>query len=445
MNSTQNTKVSPIQHAMVWFGAGVSIAEILTGTLLAPLGMKKGLIAILLGHLIGGILLYFTGLIGGRTGKSAMEAAAISFGSRGNALFALLNVIQLVGWTAIMVYDGALSAEGIFHADKRIWAVVIGILILVWILLREREFKILSRISAAALFILTIILSVLIFRENASTEITEEALSFGAALELSIAMPLSWFPLISDYTRDAAKPAASSLASALTYSLVSIWMFVIGLGAALFAGTGDIAEILVKAGLGSVGLVIIILSTVTTTFLDAFSAGVSSETFLGAIRGSSADESNIGDSKPHPDSTGTEEINQHLAQKRKTEKVAAAAATILGTVLAILFPMDNITDFLYLIGSVFAPMVAVQLADYYFFYRKNGHSATHGSENGIEAKKAPGQHAIDVAGLFIWLAGFILYRVLMRFDLPCGSTIPDMGITMLLALAIRKLMNTFRS
>ncbi|MCD7869237.1 MAG: putative hydroxymethylpyrimidine transporter CytX, partial [Enterocloster clostridioformis] len=36
-------------NSLIWFGAGVSIAEILTGTYLAPLGFGKGLAAIVLG------------------------------------------------------------------------------------------------------------------------------------------------------------------------------------------------------------------------------------------------------------------------------------------------------------------------------------------------------------------------------------------------------------
>ena len=52
-------------------------------------------------------------------------------------------------------------------------------------------------------------------------------------------------------------------------------MFVIGMGAALFTGESDIAKIMLGAGLGVSAIVIILLSTVTTTFLDAYSAGVS--------------------------------------------------------------------------------------------------------------------------------------------------------------------------
>lgn len=88
-------------------------------------------------------------------------------------------------------------------------------------------------------------------------------------------MPLSCLPLISDYTREAKRPLAATAASALVYGAVSCWMYVIGMGAAIYTGEYDIAQIMVKAGLGVFGLLIVVFSTVTTTFLDAYSAGVS--------------------------------------------------------------------------------------------------------------------------------------------------------------------------
>ena len=57
-------------------------------------------------------MFFFAGLIGGRTGRSAMETVKMSFGQKGGLLFAFLNVLQLVGWTAIMIYDGALAVGG---------------------------------------------------------------------------------------------------------------------------------------------------------------------------------------------------------------------------------------------------------------------------------------------------------------------------------------------
>lgn len=383
-------KTSTFQNGLIWFGAGVSIAEILTGTYFAPLGMGKGILAIVIGHVIGCALFFFAGLIGGRTGLSAMETVKLSFGKKGGLLFALLNVLQLVGWTAIMIYDGALATNGIFETGAWVWCLVIGALILLWILIGITNLGLVNKIAMAALFILTLVLCKVIFFDGTPGDASAfgEAMSFGAAVELAVAMPLSWLPLVSDYTREAEKPFAATAASTLTYGLVSCWMYVIGMGAAIYTGEGDIALIMVKAGLGVAALVILILSTVTTTFLDAWSAGISSESL----------------------------------SKRLSGKWVAVVVTVIGTAAAILFPMDDITDFLYLIGSVFAPMIAVQLADNFILKR---------SSFGL---------AFDWVNLAVWLAGFALYRWLMTVDIPVGSTLPDMLLTMALCAAVRKLL-----
>lgn len=72
------------ENGLIWFGAGVSIAEILTGTYLAPLGMGKGLAAIIVGHIIGCLMLFLAGVIGGKVRKSAMETVKMSFGQKGS-------------------------------------------------------------------------------------------------------------------------------------------------------------------------------------------------------------------------------------------------------------------------------------------------------------------------------------------------------------------------
>ncbi len=104
-------------NGLIWFGAGVSLAEILTGTYFSTLGFGKGFAAIIVGHVIGCVLLFLAGVIGGKSRLSAMETVKSSFGNKGGLFFALLNVLQLVGWTAIMIYDGALAAGGIFSSD----------------------------------------------------------------------------------------------------------------------------------------------------------------------------------------------------------------------------------------------------------------------------------------------------------------------------------------
>lgn len=383
-------RTSVFSNGLIWFGAGVSLAEILTGTYFAPLGFGKAMAAILLGHFIGGIMMFAAGMIGAKERRSAMETVKMSFGEKGSLLFAILNVLQLIGWTSIMIYDGALAADGLLHTGLWIWALVIGALIILWIVIGLTNLGKLNTIAMTALFILSLILFKVIFFGTAVAGpiVDDGSLTFGAAVELAVAMPLSWLPLISDYTREAEKPFAATLVSVLTYSVVSIFMYMIGMGAAIFTGEYDIAQIMVKTGLGVVGLLIIVFSTVTTTFLDAYSAGVSSVSISSKIK----------------------------------EKWAAVVVTIIGTVAAMLYPMDNITNFLYLIGSVFAPMIAVQIADYF-----------------ILKKADAAEKEFQWTNLLIWLIGFTAYRLLMHVDTPVGNTLPDMAITIVLCLIVGKI------
>lgn len=380
----EQKKTSLFENGLIWFGAAVSLAEILTGMSFSSLGLGKGLAAIFIGHVIGCVMLFLAGVIGGKMRLSAMETVKASFGNKGGLLFSILNVLQLVGWTAIMIYDGALAADGVFKTGSWIWCLVIGALIVVWILVGISNLGKINTVAMAALFILTVILcKVIFFSGNVLSASARDAMSFGGAVELSVAMPLSWLPLISDYTRDAEKPVKATAVSAIVYGLVSCWMYIIGMGAAMLTEGSDIADIMVKAGLGVAGLLIIVFSTVTTTFLDAYSAGVSSESIFKKLKG----------------------------------KYVAVAVTVVGTVAAMIFPMDDITDFLYLIGSVFAPMIAVQIAD--FFIIKNDSR----------------DKGFDFINLAVWFVGFVVYRLLMNVDIIVGYTLPDMVITAGLCLA----------
>lgn len=277
---------SVFSNSLIWFGAGVSIAEIVTGTYLASLGMTKGILATVIGHIIGCVLLFLAGIIGAKTKKSSMETVKISFGQKGSIIFSALNVIQLAGWTAIMIYDGAISANGIFNTGKWVWCLVIGVLIILWIIVGISNVEKINVVAMSALFILTIILCKVVFFDNHQmVSVAGDGLTFGAAVELAVAMPLSWLPLISDYTREAEKPVKATAASAIVYGLVSCWMYIIGMGAAIYTQDAGIDQIMLKAGLGIAGLLIIVFSTVTTTYLDAYSAGISSETISHKIKG----------------------------------------------------------------------------------------------------------------------------------------------------------------
>lgn len=392
--STTTSETKLLSHGLLWFGAALSIAEIFTGTLFAPLGFEQGVIAILLGHIIGGLLFFLAGLIGANTRRSAMETVRIGFGHQGASGFALANVLQLIGWTTVMIITGAAATDAILPWGTITWSLIIGGLIILWLVLGYSNLTRLNLVAVGLLFCLTIWLSFIIFDPSSAVvgalQLTDDqGLSFGAAVELAAAMPLSWLPLVSDYTRTAKRPVAATVVSILTYSVVSIWMYVIGLGSAIYAGETDIAAVMLKTGLGLWPLLIIIFATVTTTYLDAFSAGVSFVSIFPNL----------------------------------SEKATAISLTVLGIILAILVPMTEYENFLFLIGSVFTPMIAILFTQYFLL------------------KQDASGRKFYLPNLILWLVGFILYRNVMTYETPLGTTFPVMIVIALLTYIVGRFTN----
>lgn len=383
----KDKKISLLGSGLIWFGAAVSIAEILAGTLIAPLGFEKGVTAIILGHIIGCVLLFLAAFIGAKTEKSAMETVKGSFGQKGSILFSVLNITQLVGWTAVMIIAGAKAASVIFDTPFNIpgtifWSLIIGAFILLWLLVGIKNSSKLNIVAMSALFLSTVVLSAVVFKGSAIGVIG--GLSFGSAVELSVAMPLSWLPLISDYVKIAKEPKKAAAVSTGVYFLTSSWMYIIGLGAAIFTGQSDIAQIMLQAGLGLIGVIIIIFSTVTTTYLDAYSAGMSFTSISNKVR----------------------------------DKWIAIIVCVVGMILAILTPVEQYQNFLYLIGSVFAPMTAILITDFFIL------------------KKDYSNQMVNITNLIIWAIGFVIYRMFMAIDTPVGSTLPVMIVIGILCILV---------
>lgn len=373
-------KTSTRDNALLWFGAAISLAEILSGTLFAPLGAGKGLLAIILGHLIGGALMFGCGVIGAKTGKAAMATTALTFGANGSKWFASLNVLQLLGWTAVMVLTGAQACQVFLPVSLGFWAAVIGAVTVLWLAVGLQDLGKLNQIAMLALLVAGIYLTVR-FLTQPGQPASGGSLSFGAALELAIAMPLSWLPLIADYTSQAKKPKQANAVSVVVYCLTSTWMFAIGLFGAMLTGETTIAGLMKGFGLGIIALLVIILSTITTTFLDVYSAGVSASLLVG-----------------------------------KSRKWLAIAVTVIGTAIAVFVPQSVYADFLYWISAVFVPLAVVQIVAFFLGQRAHG--------------------AWDWPNLGVWVIGVALYRLLLAHVTPLGSTIPVIVIVAGLTLVV---------
>jgi len=395
----EKTTLSGFELFALWFGAAVSMAEIFTGGLLAPLGFEQGLKAILLGHLIGGLILILGGYIGAQSKLPAIMSTRISFGHYGSYLFSLLNVLQLIGWTAVMIISGGRAANelgvALFGFDSiNTWAIAIGIFIGLWIWLGKVGFQKLNVVAVVLLFVLTLILCGVVFKEgNILLAAPTDEMSFGSALELSIIMPLSWLPLISDYTRFAKSRKSGLVGSFMGYFIGSSLMYAIGLAIALYAKDASVGSMMMTLNLGFAALGIVLLSTITTTFLDAYSAGV---TFTNIF-------------------------------PQMSERKIAFSMAVIGLLVAIFTPIEQYETFLYAIGSVFGPLFAILLSDYFIFKKEQ-----------IEPSLS-----LHVGALIVWAIGVGLYYWFMTFDLPLGSTLPTMLATSMIFIITKKVMATW--
>jgi len=364
-------------NGIIWFGVAISVSEIEAGIEIGAASAPGSLwLPLILGHILGGILLFFVGLIGARVRLNAMETTASSFGKYGSKFFAALNVFQLLAWVAVLNAQGASALAGLnLPISFPLTCVILAVLIAIWVFVGLKRSANVTTVVMAALAILLAVLTVKLFGVGASGALTAGTATSAALLgfwnifEISIAMPISWLPVISDYTKDVEKPVKATAVSAAAYTFASLWMYILGIEIAGIGAGNNIAQAILLAGLGIPGIIIVVLSTVTTNFLAANSAGESSKAIYGKIN----------------------------------PKVAGVIVSLLSAALAISGIMEHYISFLYLIASVFAPMAAVLLVSFYF--GKGGTVYT-----GEDSARASGK-AFWLWNLFSWLAGFIVYQV----------------------------------
>jgi NCS1 family nucleobase:cation symporter-1 len=386
-----------IDFFLLWAGAAVSLAEIWAGGLLVPLGLLGGLLAVVLGHLVGNTPLAFGGIIGSNTGLPTMVSVRASFGVRGSYFATALNLVQLVGWTGVMLWIAGQAAQAVWPfagAGFRGWVVVAGIMTTVWAVLGHRFWKWLQRIAVTGLLLLCCLMSYVVFSRYGWHHLLNippsGSMPFMLGIDLVIAMPISWLPLVCDYSRFGRNTSSTFWGTWFGYFVVSSWMYFVGLAAALAtrSDTPDtmVLELMISLGLALPAIIIVLFSTFTTTFLDIYSTAVS------ALN-----------------------IWPELGERR-----GSVLCGLLGTALALVFPAAAYEAFLLFIGSVFCPLFGVVLADF-FVFRKSSYLEQPFYRQDLYWYSAGFNRWAFVA----WGAGFALYHLLQR-GTSVGSSIPSL-------------------
>lgn len=388
-----------IDYFLLWSGAAVSLAEIWAGGLMVPLGLALGLLAIIVGHLVGNTLLAMGGMIGSREEVPTMVGLRPAFGIKGSYLPSMLNVVQLVGWTAVMLLICGNAAHNLASSygfsNQRLWILLSGVITTLWALGGHRRWKWLHRIAVSALLGLCALLSVVVLTRYSISELWRtpqtRGLPFMVGLDLVIAMPISWLPLVSDYSRFAKNSKPCFWGTWLGYFAVSSWMYALGLTAALATSSPDPSEIvlhlMVEYGLAVPALLVVVFSTFTTTFLDIYSAAVSTNNIL----------------------------------PRLPERWTMISGGVLGTLLALVFPVTQYENFLLFIGGMFCPIFGVVLTDYFLL---RGGNYPPEAFSGEKEYQYPG--GFNPLAMLAWCLGFGVYELGYFMAWQVGSSMPGM-------------------
>ncbi len=377
----------------LWFSLGIGLMVLQTGALLAPgLGLSGGLLAIFLGTLVGVALLASVGVIGCDTGLSSMAALKLSLGSRGALLPALLNVLQLIGWGAfeiIVMRDAAslLGARAFSDAsvfsNPLLWTLFFGALATLLAVSGPLTFvrKVLRKWGIWLLLAACLWLTWNLFSKADLGALWAQkgdgSLPLAVGFDIAIAMPLSWLPLIADYSRFGKRAKKVFGGTAAGFFLGNVWLMSLGVAYTLaFAPSGEVNALLLAlagAGLG-IPLLLILLDESENAFADIHSAAVSGG----------------------------------VLWRLKVEHLALAIGGIC-TLIACFAPLAQYQNFLLLIGSAFAPLFGVVLVDHFLVRKRSAQVTT---------------ALFCWPALLAWAGGVSTYHLLANVYPDVGATLP---------------------
>ena len=414
-SASNNAALTPVQGhervftglhlASLWFSLGVGLLVMQVGAYLMPaLSPQQALLAIVGGSIVGAGLLAWVGKLGCDTGLSSAGLIHHVYGRHFAKLPVVLNIVQLLGWGAfelVVMRDSTVAIgrqAGSMQASYWPWVATLlwgGLLIaLMTGSMVHLVRKLISRV-ALPLVVLSLLWLTWQFTGMAQTQGVEAlwnragagGMGVMPALDLVVAMPISWLPLVADYSRYG-KSSRSALAGTwIGFGIANVWCYALGVLVALVLPSTDLVAALLLAQGGLIALSLVLLDEVDNAYGDAYSGAVSAHSVLPRWG------------------------------VRTWGMVMAAGCTLLALVL----PMHSLEPFLLILSSIFVPLFGVILGRLSF----GGY------------RLAAEQGAIHWLPVGMWLAGIALYHALAAWAPVAGSAIPTLLITFIAAFLTR--------
>lgn len=398
--------------AFIWFCANVAVPRLMIGGSLAELGFWKLLFILIVGNIIVFLPLLALGNIGYKVKTPTMAAARMTFGIRGSYLPSIANGIQLLGWAANVSVICGSSINAIIASLTRfdnltLWIIITAVVQLLITAYGFRSITWLQRLSVPLLAILTLIVAVLIFKrygfQSIFTYTPVAAIGIMTGLDVVASNAFAWGPMVCDYTRYA-KSAGTAGWGTLWGSLAGAASFMfIGAISAVTTGSANPVDFLLATGLGIPALLIIVLSSVTTNVINLYSASIS---FV------------------------------NVFPKVEPWKIIVPAGVVVGGVAIIPNLIGHFITFLTVVGSIFIPLIAIMLVDFFLVKKQNVSAEEMLKENASSIYWYSG--GFRWSAIVVWLIGVALYNLLAYLWPALGACVPTFIVIGLLWYFIGK-------
>ena len=399
--------------AFIWFCANVAVPRLMIGGSLADLGFKQMMLVLIFGNILVFLPLIALGHIGFKLRVPTMAAARATFGIRGSYLPSVANGVQLLGWGANVTVICGTSIDAIVKhmtgfSSPTLWIIVTAIVQLIITAYGFRSITWLQRLSVPLLALLTIVTAILIFNRYGFSSIASYAplapLSIVLGIDIVAGNAFTWGPMVCDYTRYA-KNSSSAGMGTLVGSLAGAASFMfVGAISAVTTGSANPVGFLLELGLGIPALLIIVLSSVTTNVVNLYSAGIS---FV------------------------------NVWPKVETWKIIVPAGILMGGIAVIPNLIGHFITFLIIVGSIFVPLIAIMLVDYFLVQKQQVVPEDLLVED--KTSKFWYNKGYNWSAIAIWIVGVLFYNLLYYVWTPLGSTLPAFIVTSILYYIVAKM------
>jgi putative hydroxymethylpyrimidine transporter CytX len=409
---------------VLWSSLGIGLLVISAGSFISSSNLTEAIIAIIVGSIVGSILLALAGKIGSDHSIPSIVSMRPAFGLHGSYLLTVLNIFQLIGWSTfeITILSKAANIFSNGYIDFYIWSIVFGAVIILFCILGPlkivkqwlSKFAVWVVYGSTIVMLISIILSTSggvgsegVINSHSTLSTTASSTSFDFSffnsLDLVIAMPLSWLPLVADYNRFAKKSKNAFVGTFIGFSITNCLFYIIG----FLLGISDIFAILVAIQTFFYGffLLVLIVDEVDNVFANIFSSAMSFKNIYNKIN----------------------------------YKYLVIFFTALGVLLANLIPIQQYENFLLIIGALFAPLFAIVLTDYYVIRRLGRRITIEDFYEKTNRIKISSFLAFGVGSITYFILSPISWLYVTDLGLSIGSTIPSVAISILVFLVIELL------